>query len=139
MNEKSDLAIVIAQKSNVGLVLFLIGAIILVAGAIASIIGGLGESGYIRCIANSGTACTSSGSTEYITVFLANSELLAVGTSVTLIGVVLVLGGLLLRYMNRFELEVRTSLSSKVACPKCGTQVSSAMRFCPACGTSLTT
>lgn len=127
-----------AQKSGVGLALLLVGAVVLAAGAIASIIGGLGESGYIQCIANSGIACTSSGSPEYITVFLANSELLAVGTNVTLIGVVLVLGGLLLRYISRFEQEVRSSLSTKIACPKCGTQVSSTMRFCPACGTSLT-
>lgn len=124
-----------AQKSGVGLAVFLVGAVVMAAGTIASIIGGLGESGYIQCIANSGTACASSGS--YITVFLANSELLAVGTNVTLIGVVLVLGGLLIRYVNQLEQGVRVSLSPKTTCPKCGTQISSSMKFCPACGTNL--
>jgi len=66
--------------------LFEIGAIILVVGAVVALIGGIGEVGYIQCIASSGSACTAAASTQYITVFLANSEMLSVGLSIVLVG-----------------------------------------------------
>jgi hypothetical protein len=58
--------------------LFEIGALILAVGAVFALIGGIGEVGYIQCIASSGSACTATASTQYITVFLANSEMLSV-------------------------------------------------------------
>src|SRR5712692_8685828 len=81
--------------------LFEIGAIILAVGAIIALIGGYGEVGYIQCIASSGAACTATASTQYITVFLANSEMLSVGLSIVLVGAVIMIGGSITNYLAR--------------------------------------
>ncbi len=117
--------------------LIIVGGIILAIGTVTSFIGGLGEVGYIQCIANSGIACTSTGSTQYVTVFLANSELLSVGLSVALIGAVLIIGGSITSYLSKHTGEMRTIMTPTRICPKCGTQAAMTAKFCPSCGNKL--
>ena len=123
---------------NLRSVLLLIGAVVLATGAVASILGGVGEVGYLQCIGNSGTSCTSTGSTEYVTVFLANSELLSVGLSTSLIGAVLIVGGSITSYVGKLGGELQTIMAPMRICPKCGTQAVLTAKFCPSCGNSLT-
>jgi len=117
--------------------LFEIGAIILAVGAIIAFIGGYGEVGYIQCIASSGAACTATASTQYITVFLANSEMLSVGLSIVLVGAVILTGGSITNYLARFGDELKASMSPTRLCPKCGAQVAGTSKFCQSCGNKL--
>jgi ribosomal protein L40E len=114
--------------------MFEIGAIILAVGAIISLIGGYGEVGYIQCIASSGSACTAAASTQYITVFLANSEMLSVGLSIVLVGAVIMIGGSITNSVAQLSDEMRATMSSTRVCPKCGAQVSLTSKFCQSCG-----
>jgi len=117
--------------------LFEIGAIILAVGAIIALIGGYGEVGYIQCIASSGAACTAAASTQYITVFLANSEMLSVGLSIVLVGAVIMTGGSITNYLAGLLDELKASMSPTRLCPKCGAQVSGTSKFCQSCGNKL--
>jgi ABC-type transport system involved in multi-copper enzyme maturation permease subunit len=114
--------------------LFEIGLIILVVGAVVSLIGGIGESGYIQCIASSGSACTATASTQYITVFLANSETLSVGLSIALIGAVIMIGGSITNSVAKLSDEMKAAMSQTRLCPKCGAQVALTSKFCQSCG-----
>jgi hypothetical protein len=115
--------------------MFEIGATILAVGAVVSLIGGYGEVGYIQCIASSGSACTAS--TQYITVFLANSEMLSVGLSIVLVGAVIMIGGGITNYLAKLCDELKVSMSPTRLCPKCGAQVAGTSKFCQTCGASL--
>ena len=117
--------------------LFEIGAIILVVGAVFALIGGSGEVGYIQCIASSGSACTATASTQYITVFLANSEMLSVGLSIVLVGAVIMIGGSITNSIARLSDEMKASMSPTRLCPKCGAQVAGSSKFCQSCGNKL--
>ena len=117
--------------------MFEIGAIILAVGAVVALIGGYGEVGYIQCIASSGSECTSTASTQYITVFLANSEMLSVGLSIVLVGAVILIGGSITNYLARLGDELKASISPTRVCPKCGAQVAGASKFCQSCGNKL--
>jgi len=117
--------------------LFEIGLIILVVGAVFALLGGYGEIGYIQCIASSGAACTSTESTQYITVFLANSEMLSVGLSLVLVGAVIMIGGSITNYLARLADELKVSMSPTRLCPKCGAQVAGTSKFCQSCGSRL--
>jgi len=117
--------------------MFEIGAIIVAVGAVASLIGGYGEVSYIQCIASSGSACTASGNTQYLTVFLANSEMLSVGLSIVLVGAIIMIGGSITNYLAKFSDELKTTISPMRQCPKCGAQVSGTSKFCQNCGTGL--
>jgi len=117
--------------------LFEIGVIILVAGAVVALLGGYGEVGYIQCIASSGAACTATASTQYITVFLANSEMLSVGLSIVLVGAVIMVGGSITNYLARLGVELKVNISPTRVCLKCGAQVAGTSRFCQSCGTKL--
>lgn len=117
--------------------MFEIGAIILVVGAVLSLIGGYGEVGYIQCIASSGSACTATASTQYITVFLANSETLSVGLSIVLVGAVIMIGGSITNYLAKLGEELKVSMSPTRLCSKCGAQVAGTSKFCQTCGASL--
>jgi hypothetical protein len=117
--------------------MFEIGEIILAVGAVVSLIGGYGEVGYIQCIASSGSECTSAASTQYITVFLANSEMLSVGLSIVLVGAVIMIGGSITNYLARLGDELKVSISPTRLCPKCGAQVAGTSKFCQTCGASL--
>jgi hypothetical protein len=117
--------------------MFEIGAIILAVGAVVSLIGGIGEVGYIQCVASSGPACTAATSTQYITVFLANSETLSAGLTIVLVGAVIMIGGSITNYLAKLGDELRTSLSPARMCPKCGALVAGTSKFCQSCGTSL--
>jgi zinc-ribbon domain len=114
-----------------------IGAIILAVGAVASLIGGYGEVGYIQCVASSGSSCTATASTQYITVFLASSEMLSVGLSIVLVGAVIMIGGSITNYLARLGDELKVSMSPTRLCPKCGAQVAGTSKFCQNCGASL--
>jgi zinc-ribbon domain len=114
-----------------------IGLVILALGAAASLIGGIGEVGYIQCVANSASACTSTGNTQYITVFLADSELLSIGISVALIGAVILIGGSITNYVAKLADELKATMAPLRVCPKCGAQVAATSRFCGNCGNSL--
>jgi zinc ribbon protein len=117
--------------------MFEIGAIILAVGAVVSLIGGYGEVGYIQCIASSESACTATASTQYITVFLANSETLSVGLSIVLVGAVIMIGGSITNYLAKLGDELKVSMSPTRLCPKCGAQVAGTSKFCQTCGASL--
>jgi ribosomal protein L40E len=117
--------------------LFEIGAIILAVGAVVALIGGYGEVGYIQCIASSGAVCTSTTSTQYITVFLANSEMLSVGLSIVLVGAVIMIGGSITNYLARLGDELKASIFPTRICPKCGAQVAGTSKFCQSCGNKL--
>ena len=117
--------------------MFEIGAIILVIGAVVSLIGGYGEVGYIQCVASSGAACTATASTQYITVFLADSEMLSVGLSIVLVGAVIMIGGSITNYLARLGDEMKASMSPTRVCPKCGAQVATSSKFCQICGNKL--
>src|SRR5207245_8119495 len=110
---------------------------ILAVGAVSALIGGSGEVGYIQCIASSGSACTAAASTQYITVFLANSEMLSVGLSVVLVGAVIMIGGSITNYLARLGDEMKASMSPTRVCPKCGAQVATSSKFCQSCGNKL--
>jgi hypothetical protein len=115
--------------------LFEIGAIILAVGAVVSLIGGYGEVSYIQCLPSGGSACATN--TQYITFFLANSEMLSVGLSIVLVGAVIMIGGSITNYLAKLSDELKTSLSPTRTCPKCGAQVAGTSKFCQTCGTSL--
>jgi len=117
--------------------LFEIGAIILVIGAVVALIGGYGEVGYIQCVASSGAACTATASTQYIAVFLADSEMLSVGLSIVLVGAVIMIGGSITNYLARLGDEMKASMSPARVCPKCGAQVATSSKFCQICGNKL--
>jgi zinc-ribbon domain len=117
--------------------LIIIGALVLAIGAVTSLVAGFGEIGYIQCIANSGPSCTSAGSTQYVTVFLANSETLSVGLTVALIGAVLIIGGSITSYLAKLTGELKTIMTPMRICPKCGTQAALTSKFCPSCGNKL--
>jgi len=117
--------------------LFEIGAIILAVGGVVALIGGYGEVGYIQCIASSGPACTAAASTQYITVFLANSETLSVGLSIVLVGAVIMIGGSITNYLARLGDELKVSMTPTRLCPKCEAQVAGASKFCQSCGNKL--
>jgi hypothetical protein len=68
------------------LVLILTGAVILGIGAIVGVIGGVGELAYYQCVENGSAPCTTTGSNQYVTVFLANNDLLTIGMNVLLVG-----------------------------------------------------
>jgi len=117
--------------------LFEIGVIILVVGAVIALLGGYGEVGYIQCIASSGAACTASTSTQYITVFLANSEMLSVGLSTVLVGAVILIGRSITSYLARLADALKSTVSPTRLCPKCGAQVVGTSKFCQNCGNKL--
>ena len=117
--------------------LFEIGLIVLVVGAVISLIGGIGEIGYILCIASSGAACTATASTQYITVFLADSETLSLGLSIALVGAVIMIGGSITNSIARLSDEMKANMSPDRLCPKCGAQVAATSKFCQNCGASL--
>jgi hypothetical protein len=117
--------------------LFEIGAIILAIGAVVALIGGYGEVGYVQCIASSGAACTANASTQYITVFLANSEMLSVGLSIVLVGAVIMIGGSITNYLARLGDELKASMSPTRLCTKCGAQVAGTSKFWQSCGNKL--
>ena len=117
--------------------LFEIGVLVLVAGAIASLIGGLGEASYYQCIGNSGAACTSSGNTQYFTVLLANADVLNVGLSVVLVGALLMIGGSITNFLAKLSEEMKASMSPSRICPKCGAQTAGTSKFCQSCGNKL--
>ncbi len=117
--------------------MFEIGAIILAVSAVVSLIGGYGEVGYIQCIASSGAECTATASTQYITVFLANSEMLSVGLSIALVGAVIMIGGSITNYLAKLGDELKAGMSPTRLCPKCGAQVAGTSKFCQSCGNKL--
>lgn len=117
--------------------LLIIGALVLAIGAATSLVGGIGEVGYLQCIANSGASCTGAGSTQYVTVFLANSELLSVGLSTALIGAVLIIGGSITTYVGKLTGELKTIMTPMRICPKCGAQAALTATFCPSCGNKM--
>jgi hypothetical protein len=117
--------------------LLIIGAVVLGIGVIMALIGGVGEIGYYQCIASSAPACTSSGNNQYITVFLANNDILSVGTSVALMGLLISLIGIVMGYMSKFANDMKTSMTPQRICPKCGVTVTSTSKFCPNCGNKL--
>jgi len=101
------------------------------------LIGGYGEVGYIQCIASSGADCSATASTQYITVFLANSEMLSVGLSIVLVGAVIMIGGSITNYLARLGNQLKVSMTPTRLCPKCGAQVAGASKFCQSCGNKL--
>ena len=117
--------------------LFEIGVIILVVGAVIALLGGYGEVGYIQCIASSGASCTATASTQYITVFLANSEMLSVGLSFVLVGAVILIGGSITNSLAKLSNDMKASMSPTRTCPKCGAQVTGSSKFCQSCGNKL--
>ncbi len=117
--------------------LFEVGVIVLFIGAVAALIGGIGEVGYIQCVAASRAECTAAGSNEYITVFLANVDMLSVGLSVATIGAIILIGGSIGNFLVKLANELKTSISPVGVCPKCGLQLASTVKFCPNCGNKL--
>jgi hypothetical protein len=115
--------------------LFEIGAIILAVGAVVSLIGGYGEVSYIQCLPSGGSACATN--TQYITVFLANSEMLSVGLSIVLVGAVIMIGGSITNYLARLSDELKANIVPTRLCPKCGAQVAGTSKFCQNCGNKL--
>ncbi len=103
-------------------------------GAVVALIGGVGEVGYIQCIASSGSACTATANTQYITVFLANSEMLSVGLSVVLVGAVIMIGGSISNSVAKLSDEMKAAMSPTRICPKCGAQIALTSKFCQSCG-----
>src|SRR5437879_13666544 len=85
--------------------LFEIGAIILVVGGVVALIGGYGEVGYIQCIASSGADCSATARTQYITVFLANSEMLSVALSMDLVVAIIMNSSASINYLSRVCIE----------------------------------
>jgi ribosomal protein S27AE len=124
---------------HTGWLLIIVGAIVLALGAIAALIGGIGEVTYYQCVASSSASCTSPGSNQYITVLLANNDILTVGLEVGLMGIVILLAGILSGQISKVAPELRISMAPQRTCPKCGTVVASSAKFCPTCGTSLAT
>lgn len=114
-----------------------IGASILAVGLGMSAIGGAGEVGWYQCVASSGPGCTAAGNTEYYTVFLANNDLVNVGLSVLLIGVLILLAGIITMYMPISSEGFRPMSNPMKLCPRCGTQVEASHKFCGTCGNSL--
>ncbi len=132
------------------LVLIVTGAVILGTGAVIGAIGGAGELAYYQCIANSLASCTTAGNSQYITVFLANNDLLTLGMNVLLVGVLVFLAGIVTLYMPTvgYMSGMGASLPhsalgpmqpslNPVKCAKCGAAVEPGHKFCAVCGTSL--
>lgn len=132
------------------LLLIILGATILGIGAVLSGVGGAGELAYYQCVANSGSQCTSAGNNQYITVFIANSDLLGIGMNLLSMGVLILLAGIITNYITTLSpAEVGLNTPSQIAsqtqqvpnlnrtCPKCGSQVAPTSKFCGFCGTSL--
>jgi len=119
------------------LLLIMIGAITVAVGLVLGAAGGAGEYGWYQCVASSGPACTASGNTQYYTVFLVNNDLLNVGLSVLLIGVLVLLAGIVTMYMPA-SIQASIPVANPVKlCPKCGAQVEDSHKFCGACGNNL--
>ena len=110
--------------------LLLIGATVLVIGAITAIVGGIGVIGYYQCVASSSPACTSQSSDQYVTVFLANNDILNVGLNLAFMGIQISLVGILAVYIFRSTNELKTSMASKRTCPKCGGTIPDTAKFC---------
>jgi ribosomal protein S27AE len=119
------------------LLLIIIGAIILGVGLVLAVVGGAAEYGYYQCVASSGAGCTSTGSNQYVTVFLANNDLLTVGMNVLLVGVLLLLAGIVTMYMPVSREGFQPMANTMRQCPKCGAQVEASHKFCGACGNNL--
>ena len=132
------------------LLLIIMGATVLGIGAVLSGVGGAGELAYYQCVANSGSQCTSVGNNQYITVFIANSDLLGLGMNLLSLGVIILLAGIIANYIITHSPAVAGLYSpSQVAsqtqqvpnlnrtCPKCGSQIAPTSKFCGFCGTSL--
>jgi hypothetical protein len=117
--------------------LLIIGAIVLAVGVAMALVGGIGETGYYQCIASSAPACTSSGNNQYITVFLANNDILTVGLNLTFMGLQVVLIGIIVGYISKLANDMKTSMTPQRMCPKCGVTVNSTAKFCPSCGNKL--
>ncbi len=119
------------------LLLLAIGAVMLGIGLVLATIGGMGEYGYYQCVASASASCTSSGSFQYYTVFLANSDILAVGENVLLFGLLVFLAGAVIRYIPSFVPEHGALSSLPRRCPKCGAQAEATAKFCAVCGNGL--
>jgi ribosomal protein S27AE len=119
------------------LLLIIIGAITLAVGLVLAAVGGAGEYGYYQCVASSGAGCTSNTSNQYVTVFLANNDLLTIGMNVLLVGVLILLAGIVTMYVPISSEGFRPSTSPMRLCPKCGAQVEASHQFCGACGNNL--
>jgi hypothetical protein len=119
------------------LFLIVIGSLTLTIGLGLSGVGGAGEYGYYECVASSGAGCTSTGSNQYVTVFLANNDLLTVGMNVLLVGVLILLAGIVTMYLPVSKEGFQPMGSSVRLCPKCAAQVEPSHKFCGACGYNL--
>src|SRR6267143_779451 len=117
--------------------LLIIGAIVLAVGVAMALVGGIGEIGYYQCIASSAPACTSSGSNQYITVFLSNNDILTVGINLASMGLLISLIGIVTSSMSKLANELKNTMTPQRICPKCGVTVSSTAKFCPICGNKL--
>ena len=117
--------------------LFIIGLIVLAAGAVTALVGGIGEIGYYQCVAAAAPACTSSSSNQYITVFLANNDIWGFGLNLAFMGLQISLIGVVISYVSKLGNELKTSMTPQRICPKCGVTVSSTAKFCPSCGNKL--
>jgi hypothetical protein len=133
------------------LVLILTGAAILGIGAIVGVIGGVGELAYYQCVENGSAPCTTTGSNQYVTVFLANNDLLTIGMNVLLVGVLILLAGIVTLYMPTVShlpgmapdlshlgtSPMQPSVNPVRQCTKCGAQAVPGHKFCAVCGNSL--
>lgn len=109
--------------------------IVLAVGVVIALIGGYGEVSYLQCLPSSGPGCSTN--TQYITVFLANSEMLSVGLSIVLVGAVIMIGGSITNSVAKLSDEMKASMSPVRLCPKCGAQVAGTSKFCQSCGNKL--
>lgn len=116
----------------------MVGAAVLAVGLGFSAVGGAGELAYYQCVASTGPGCTSAGNNQYITVFLANNDLMIIGMNILLIGILILLAGILTMYMPLSIEGIRPLASPTRQCTKCGAQVEASHKFCGACGNSLT-
>jgi hypothetical protein len=133
------------------LVLTLTGAVILGIGAIMGVIGGIGELAYYQCVASASAPCTSAGNNQYVTVFLANNDLLSIGLNLLLVGVLILLAGVVTWYIptvghllgmganlaHQSPGPMQPSVSLLRQCQKCGATVAPGHKFCAVCGNSL--
>ena len=132
------------------LLLIILGSTILGIGAVLSGVGGAGELAYYQCVANSGSQCTSAGNNQYITVFIANSDLLGIGMNLLSMGVIILLAGIIANYIttpspataglnpsSQIVTQTQQVPTLNRTCPKCGSQVAPTSKFCGFCGTSL--
>ncbi len=116
--------------------LLIIGVIVLAVGAVASITGGIGEVRYIQCVAAPSSQCNLRDA-QYVTDFLANSDLLSVGLNFVLVGIIIAVAGIITNYMARLSNELKPRTSTIPACPKCGAQITGTAKFCANCGNKL--